>query len=173
MEFLAPFHPQITHAPIVLLIVGLLFEIVGRLTDLDWWRKAAFVLLALGVLGAGAALLSGGPAGDAAEDHGVPGAVVDAHERAADLTFYLGIAALVLRAAAAVSRRARAAAASLALVLWIATAVMVGVTGHRGGKLVFDYGAAVRVKGRFVSAPAKTPAAGGPTAPAPGRPGEN
>ncbi len=172
MEFLSPFHPQITHAPIVLLIVGLLFEIVGGLTDLEWWRKAAFVLLVLGVLGAGAAVLSGGPAGDAAEDHGVPEAAVDAHESAADWTLYLGIAALALRVAAAVSRRARAVTSGLALLLWIAAAVMVGVTGHRGGGLVFYHGAGVRVEGRYVAEPGKTPGGAGARAPAAEKPAE-
>ena len=170
MDFLAPFHPQITHTPIVLLVVGLLFEIIGWLTDLAWWRKAALAMLVLGVLGAGAAVLSGGPAGDAAEEHGVPEAAVDAHERAADLTLYLGIAALVARIAAAASRKGRTALSGLALLLWIAAAVMVGITGYRGGKLVFDYGAAVRVKGQFVSGPGKAADAGGAHAPAAERP---
>jgi len=168
MDLLAPFHSQIIHAPIVLLIMGLLFEIVGRLTDLEWWRKAAFAMLVLGVLGAGVAVLSGGPAGDAAEEHGVPEAAVDAHERAADLTLYLGLAALVARIAASALRRGRAVLSGLALLLWIAAAVAVGVTGHRGGKLVFEHGAAVRVKGQYVSGKGTEPAPA--HAPAPGQP---
>ncbi len=144
MDFLAPFHPQIIHTPIVLLIVGLLFEIAGRVIRQDWLRKAAFVMLALGVVGAVAAVLSGGPAGDAAEHQGVPGSPVDAHEQAAQLTMYLAIAALVARVVAAVLRPGRAIVGTVALVLWLAAAVAVGVAGHRGGGLVFKYGAAVQ-----------------------------
>ena len=67
MDLIAPFHPQIVHTPIVLIILSLLFEVVGRATDSDWWRKAAFAMLVIGVLGACVAVLSGEPAGERAD----------------------------------------------------------------------------------------------------------
>jgi len=165
MDFLAPYHPLIVHAPVVLLILSPLFEVVGRLTDLEWWRKAGLVLLVLGVLGAGAAVLSGGPAGDAAEQRSVPEAAVDAHERLADLTLYLASLALVLYVLARLQIRGRKALTALALVVQLAAAVSVGITGYRGGMLVYAHGAAVRVKGQYVSGPEKTAAPAGVRAP--------
>ena len=162
MDFLAPFHPQIIHTPIVLLIVGLLFEIVGHVTRQEWWRKAAVVMLLLGTLGAGAAVLSGGPAGDAAERAGAPERAVDAHEAAAMLTLWLAIAALVVRTAATALHRGRALASGVALVLWLAAAVSVGVTGYRGGKLVYEHGAGVHL-GPASAAPAGSAKPGEPT----------
>jgi uncharacterized membrane protein len=151
MDFLAAFHPQITHTPIVLIIVSLVFDLLGRALDREWWRKAAFAMLVLGVLGAGTAVLSGLPAGETAEHHGVPEHAVDEHQDVGILTLWLGIATVVARLAATRLKSVRGALAGLALVLHVATAVAVGVAAHRGGALVFAHGAAVRVKGVAVS----------------------
>jgi len=153
MEALARFHPWIIHTPIALITVGFLFELVGRATDLGWWREAAFAMLIVGVLGAGAAVLSGEQAGELAEKQGVPEAPVDEHEEAGKLTLWLGIAAVVLRAVASRTGRARAVVSGLALALFLATAVAVGVAGFRGGHLVYEHGAAVRVNGTPVVQP--------------------
>ena len=144
MGFLAQFHPQIVHMPIALIIVALFFELVGRFVDLEWWRKAAFALLILGVLAARAAVLSGRGAGHEAERQGAPEQAVDRHEDIAMITLWLGIAAVVARAVAGRAGRARTAVAGLGLALHLAAAVTVGVAAHLGGELVFEHG--VRVK---------------------------
>jgi uncharacterized membrane protein len=153
MEFLAQFHPQIVHGPIALIIIAALFEVVGRIVGLDWWRKAAFALLILGVLGAGLAVLSGQEAGKAAEHQGVPEQPVDLHESIAKLTLWLGLAAVVMRAIAGRTGRARPMVAGLALVLHLAAAVTVGLAAHLGGELVFEHGARVKVNGQPVVSP--------------------
>ena len=153
MESLAQFHPQIVHGPIALIIVAALFELVGRAVGLEWWRKAAFALLILGVLGAGLAVLSGDPAGKAAERQGVSEPPVDLHESMAKLTLWLGIAAVMARAIAGRSGPARAAVAGLALILHLAAAVTVGITAHLGGELVYEHGAKVKVNGQPVVTP--------------------
>lgn len=151
MDALAPFHPQIIHTPIVMIIVSLLFELVGRALDRDWWRKAALAMLVIGVLGAGVAVLSGLPAGEFAEHHGVPEHAVDAHEQIAILTLWLGVATLVARLAALGLASVRTALSTLALILHFATAASVGLAAHRGGLLVYRHGAAVKVNGKRVS----------------------
>jgi uncharacterized membrane protein len=157
MEFLAPFHPQIIHAPIALIVVGFLFELIGRALDRAWWRKAAFAMLVVGVMGAALAVLSGLPAGQSAEHHGVSEEAVDAHEEMALLTLWLGIAAVVARVASTRLAGVGGALSVLALLLHLATAVCVGVAAHRGGMLVYEHGAAVRVNGRTVrEAPPET-----------------
>ena len=159
MDFLAPFHPQLVHFPVALILVALLFDVIGRLADLEWWRKAAFALLVFGVLGAGAAVLSGEPAGERAERFSVPEQAVDAHEEAGELALWVGIAALVARIAAAIVRRGRTPVSGLAFLLLFATAALVTVAGFRGGKLVYEHGAAVTVHGQAVSGPEKPAAA--------------
>jgi uncharacterized membrane protein len=155
MEFLARFHPQIVHFPIALILVSVLLELIGRVTDLEWWRKAAFTVLIFGVLGAGAAVLSGNGAGEKAEHAGVAESAVDAHGDAGRIAFYLGLAAVVVRAVAGRTGRARGAVGALGLVLQLLAASAVGMAGYRGGKLVYEHGANVRVNGvPVVTAPA-------------------
>ncbi len=156
-ELLAPFHPQIVHGPIALIVAGALFELVGRALDAEWWRKAAFAMLIVGVLGASAAVISGLGAGAAAEKQGVAEEAVDLHESAALLALWLGIAAVVTRAIAGRTGRAKAAVGGVALVLHLVTAVTVGVAAHYGGHLVYEHGAKVKVNGQ----PVVTPKTGG------------
>jgi uncharacterized membrane protein len=148
--WLAPFHPQIVHAPIVLIVVGLLFELIGRALSLDWWRKAAFAMLIVGVLGAAAAVISGEGTSEVVEKQGVPEQTVDAHGDLAKIALWLGIAAVLARAIAGRAGAARGAIGALALVLHIAAAGTVAVAAHRGGQLVFEHGARVRVNGQPV-----------------------
>jgi len=145
MPPMPPLHPLIVHAPIALIIVSLVFELVGRATDSDWWKNAAFAMLIVGALGAWAAVWTGGPAGDAAERQGVTEHAVDDHEEAGRLTLWFAISAVVGWTGAA-----RPVAGGLALLLHVSAAVAVGVAAYRGGRLVFDHGAAVHVHGRLV-----------------------
>jgi uncharacterized membrane protein len=150
MEFLAPFHPQITHGPIVLVIVAFLFEIIGRLLDRDWWRKAAFAMLVLGVVGAYLAVQSGEAASHGVEKQGVPESTVDAHGDLGKLALWFGLGAVVARAIAGRMGPVRAAVSGLGLALHLAAAVAIGVAAHRGGQLIFEHGAGVRLHGRLL-----------------------
>ena len=150
MEFLAPFHPQITHGPIVLIIVAFLFEIAGRMLDRDWWRKAAFAMLVLGVVSAYLAVQSGEGASEAAEKQGVPEQTVDAHGDLGRLALWFGLGAVVARALAGRMGPVRGAVAGLGLALHLVAAVTVGIAAHRGGQLIFEHGAGVMVHGRLL-----------------------
>jgi uncharacterized membrane protein len=151
MEFLGPFHPQITHGPIVLIIVGLLFEVAGRALDRDWWRKAAFAMLILGVVGAYLAVQSGEGASEVVEKQGVPEHTVDAHGDLGKLALWFGLGAVVARAVAGRLGPVRGAVSALGLALHLAAAVAVGIAAHRGGQLVFEHAANVRLHGALVS----------------------
>ncbi len=160
MPALPPLHPLIVHTPIALIILSFLFELVGRAMDAEWWRKAAFAMLIVGVLGATAAVLTGNQAGDAAEHQGVAEHAVDTHGDAGRMTLWLGLAAVIARASAGRAGAARGAVGALALAAHFAAAVAVGIAGYRGGMLVFEHGAGVHVHGAAVPSdgPAKAEA---------------
>ena len=155
MDFLGPFHPIIVHTPITLIVFSFLFDLVGRLTDSSWWRKAAVTMLVVGVLGGVAAILSGEPASEVAEHkQGIPEERVEAHEDVAKLSVWFGGGALAARAIAAAMPGSRAVVVGLAFLLHLASAVSVGLAGYRGGQLVYTYGAGVRVDGQLIRHPA-------------------
>lgn len=158
-ELLAPFHPRLVHFPIALIVVGAIFELVGRITDLDWWRRSAFAMLVIGVLAAGFALSSGeGAAVQAWERQGVPREPLERHETAGKLTFWVGALAVLLRLLAGRLGALRSFASGGALALHLAAAGLVVLAGFHGGKLVYEHGAGVRVDGELVpSGPVDTP----------------
>lgn len=148
MQFLGPFHPQITHVPIVLIIVSLVFEIVGRLFDRDWLRKAALTMLVLGVAAAWLAVRSGHAAEHLIHKQGVDHEAIDAHEEMANLAWWFGLAAVAAYALAARLAPVRGVLVAIGLLCHLAASVAVGVAAHRGGQLVFEHGAAVSLHGQ-------------------------
>jgi uncharacterized membrane protein len=152
LSFLGPFHPQIVHTPIVMLIFSALFALVGRLTDREWLKRSATVMLVFGYLGAFLAVQSGKPAHRVPEhQQGVPEAAIDTHAMVGTRTMWLsGLALLALFGASRLKGGAASALGGIGLLLQLLAAGAVGYTGYLGGKLVYDHGANVKVDGQLV-----------------------
>ena len=164
MDFLGPFHPQLVHFPIVLIILSLAFDLVGRATDSAWWRKASLAMLVVAVIGGAAAVLSGEPASEVAEKRqGIPEAVVDRHADAGKIAAWLAGGALAARLIENSVGSSRMLVGGLALLLQLCAAGAVAVAGFRGGKLVQERGAGVAVDGKLVRAAEAPPDAGAAT----------
>lgn len=173
MDFLGPFHTQLVHFPIALIIVSLLFDVVGRATDSAWWRKASLALLVFAVIGGAVAVLSGEPASEVAENRqGIPESTVERHEDMGKIAAWLAAGALAARLVENSVGSARVLVGGLALLLQLAAAVTVGIAGHRGGMLVQQHGAGVAINGQLIRAPGAKleggEAAGAAAAPAAG-----
>ena len=150
MIVMPPLHPVIVHVPVVMIVFSFLFELAGRALDSEWWRKAALAMLVIGVLGAAAAVLTGKPAGEAAEKQGVAERAVDDHEDAGRIALWMSLAALAARAVASRAGRARAAVSVLYLAVHLCAAMAVTMASYRGGLLVYHHGAGVKVHGEKV-----------------------
>jgi uncharacterized membrane protein len=152
LDFLGPFHPQIVHTPVALLIFSAFFAILARLFDRDWLKKTAVLLLVFGFLGAFLAEQSGKPAHRVPEHkQGVPEEAIDTHSNSAKwVTWTSGAALLALGVATRVKGGFASVLSGLALVLQIMSAFAVGRTAYLGGKLVYDHGANVKVDGVLV-----------------------
>lgn len=155
MNFLGQFHPQIVHTPVALLVFSAFFAIVGRLFDREWVRKTSVLLLVFGFLGAFAAVQSGQVAHRVPEhDQGVPEDAIDEHAELGRYTMWAAGAAVIAHLAASrLQGGAAGAVSALALLLQLAAAGLVGVAGYRGGQLVYDHGANVRIGGVLVKNP--------------------
>lgn len=144
---LPPLHPMIVHFPIALILLSLLFDVVGRATDVGWWRKAAFAMLIFGVIGAFAAVKTGDLAEHHAEEQGnVPHEAIEAHEAAGIFTWWMGLIAVAARALETRPGVARGAISLVALVAHLMVAGGASVAGYRGGILVYDHGAGVKAQ---------------------------
>ena len=155
MEWLGAYHPQIVHTPVALLVFSAFFALLGLLFDRDWVRKASVLLLVFGLAGAQLAVMSGRIAHRVPEHkQGVPEKEIDEHAEHGQQTVWIALAALVVIVLRTrLTGRAAAIAATLAVLLQIGAAVSVSITGYRGGKLVYDYGANVKLGGQLVKNP--------------------
>lgn len=144
-----PLHPAVVHFPIVLIMLGAALSI-GAV----FWRKGyvpafAAALLALGALGAWAAMQTGESDGGLVESTTAPvESLLEAHENWAKRTVAAAtVAAGIAIGAAALFRFPRAArivAGAAALAAGLASWT-VYETGHRGGALVYRHGAGVNI----------------------------
>lgn len=155
-----PLHPAIVHFPIVLILLGTATAIGAA-----FWRKnhlpiAAGALLALGAIGAWVSVETGESDGGLVENvSSQADSLLNAHEDWAKRT----LAAASVAAVATVfsiglfrfPRVARAVAAAAAITA-IGASYCVYETGHRGGALVYKYGAGVSIAGNQATPTATT-----------------
>jgi uncharacterized membrane protein len=146
-----PLHPVVVHFPIALLLVAALLE-AGCLVFRRalWLDRATTLLTALGGATLGAAYLTGERAAEAASPVvGIAQGVLADHHDLALLALWSAGAAVVLRLLVAWLGRddleiQLGIFRLAALVLILATGVMVVLTAYHGGQLVFDHGVGVR-----------------------------
>ncbi|GAB4317198.1 MAG: hypothetical protein Kow0059_10140 [Candidatus Sumerlaeia bacterium] len=138
IAFFGKFHPVVVHFPIALLIVALVGELAGLFSGREWLHNGARFCMWAGAAGA----LIAAPLGWAAASvAGYPGleSYLTAHRWLGSATAVWALLLLILDVA---SRNSRSAARRRVFVAALLIgAILVGVTGHLGGTLVFgpDY----------------------------------
>ncbi len=151
MEFLAQLHPRIVHFPVAFLTIYVLLEITGVLSKKEFFQKAAYLFLFLGVLTAVAAVITGNQAADIAarwKDKGavIPSGLISEHEESATLTLWYFTGLLVLRTVLILKKKYKGPVQYLLIVLAILGAVFIYRTGGQGGNLVYDHGVGTILK---------------------------
>jgi uncharacterized membrane protein len=121
-------HFIITHFPIVLLIVGFLFDLFALILRKREWNSAGMACLAMGTLGAIASVLTG-PEGE--RNPGLP-----THELFGKLTMLLAILLCVFRLGIMWRKKRDVGSHPIYLAGALAAGILVGITGHLGGKMV-------------------------------------
>lgn len=139
---LAELHPAIVHFPIALLSVSVLLDLASLFSSRLPFRQMGATLLVLGVALAGAAVITGDQAMDAAERAGVKEQIIAPHEQSATATLFIFLALLILRIV--MLKRPWTWLWHAYLVVALVGVVLLFRTGHLGGKLVFEHGIAVK-----------------------------
>jgi uncharacterized membrane protein len=134
-------HPLVVHFPIALLLVGVLLDGLFLLLGRREWADVTFLLVALGVVGAFAAGLTGQMAEHAIEPlSAVTKGALEAHHEFAGLVNFFGTGMLALRMMVRLRPSKRAILGAYLAVALVTCALLV-VTARRGGMLVYDHGA--------------------------------
>jgi uncharacterized membrane protein len=145
---LAPFHPQIVHFVVALLIVGVLLRLVALTGKVRFAGGAATTLIVLGTVAAVLAVQSGHEAHGPVER--VPGAraAVEAHEEWGERTrnVFLGVAALELVGLALRGPRVRRIVQAAAAVIGVVGVGVLYEAADHGGNLVYSYAGGVGLR---------------------------
>lgn len=145
MEFLAGLHPQVIHFPIALLFIYSFLEILNVIFKKDYFSNMAFIILALGIITAVAAVLTGNQAQEVAEIWEGKGALIpfgaiSEHENYATITLWYYIALAFLRVYFVVRKKFVGKIKYLFVLLSLFGAILIYETGKEGGKLVYEHG---------------------------------
>ncbi|KYP81405.1 DUF2231 domain-containing protein [Ferroacidibacillus organovorans] len=138
-------HPMVVHFTIAILYLAVLADLIGFFWKSEFYERAGFIMLGLGVL----ATIAAGFAGVLSEnaDKLTPQAVALIHTHASfgELTGIVFLAAWVVRLMTRYKKSGRVFGPSLILSL-IGLALLTYV-GHLGGALVYDHGVGVNAVG--------------------------
>ena len=137
-------HAMIIHFPIALLMAGFLSEVIALFIKKEFFSQAAFYLLILGALGATAAYLTGGYAGEGIEEGPLKNPM-ELHEEAAAITLWLAIITALFRAVIFYFKYNRFWVKCVGIILFTALVGSVARTGYLGGQLVYSHGAGVQL----------------------------
>ena len=137
LQFLGKLHPIVVHFPIALILAALLAEILA-LTNNRWkptCETSARFMLPLGALGAAPAVLFGWFAADGAGKAGELGLLIYRHRWLGVITLGVALIATLLQYFA--TRYTKPKLTWLYKAALLLAAVLVGITGHLGGLIVY------------------------------------
>jgi uncharacterized membrane protein len=134
-------HALLNDLPVALLVTAVFFDLVAIATKRPLFRQVAFWILIVGVVGAGAAVISGLQA----EEHVAHGEavhrVMESHEKLALIS--LGVFALLALWRIVRENRMGAPERILLLALSVGGVGVLFATGFQGGRLVFEHAAGI------------------------------
>lgn len=144
----AAFHPMLVHFPVALLMVGFLFSTVGLFckqcckcgcsTDSgnpSCIMRAGYWLLVLGALGAVASVLSGMIFTEPMQ--GIMGEKRSVHQLFAIMTMSVSIVSAAIMTYYIYSAKRTRPVLIIGYILYAATMILVAITGHLGGAMVY------------------------------------
>jgi uncharacterized membrane protein len=132
------FHPMVVHFPIAIIIIGFLFDLSSLfLTKVKCLSTMGLYLEVIGMLGAIAAFGTGYYFTSQME--GEAGILKDQHQLFATLTLVAIILATFFRLLLVYQKKEESYLKYAALSLFLLAFIFVIITGHLGGKLVYEH----------------------------------
>ena len=135
VELTEHLHPMVVHFPIALFIMALFFELLSVFTRHEGLHKTALHLFVTAALITPLVVRTGL---DEAARLNLKHPVLNEHREYAEWLMWVSLAALPLLWA--VNRKCQKCFRAVFILVLISTAVLVTLTGHEGGKMVFEYG---------------------------------
>jgi len=139
-ELLQPLHPKLVHFPIALFMTALFFEVMSHAVRKDFFHQCAMSLYVFAALVTPVVVLTGTWAAKAS---GLHHPVLDEHRLYAFWT--MGVSLVSLPILWLLVKKNPKGARMFFVVCLIALAILVTLTGHEGGEMVFEYGVGTKL----------------------------
>jgi uncharacterized membrane protein len=143
MEFLAQYHRVVVHFPIAFLSVYFLFEIAGLIIKKEYIQKTSAILLGVGILFSLLAVLTGNQAYEFYKNNPqIQNAVssINEHEQYATISLFYFTALFFLKVYLIIKKKSSIILILLLIFLGFVGAILIFLTGHYGGELVYKFG---------------------------------
>lgn len=136
-----PLHPLVVHFPIALLLVATIIEIVNLFIKKESFSVAGTILFVLGVLSGLVTFLTGDPAEEFAYDSWGKGIhdTVELHSTMAGTSLILFGIVAAIKLFGKYIKLGKSLMAALVIVLSLAGTTTLSITGHLGGKIVYEH----------------------------------
>lgn len=136
-----PIHPMVVHFPIALLTTSVACDALAFWWKPDKFREASLLMLVIGVMSAGVAVVTGHFAEETVEHSGIPEQALEIHEALGMATFWVFAGLLGLRVAMLLEWMPQKPV--LALLIGVIGVIVLLVASYFGGDLVYNFGAGV------------------------------
>jgi uncharacterized membrane protein len=143
MEFLAQYHRVVVHFPIAFLSVYFLFEIAGLIIKKEYLQKTSAIMLGVGILFSLLAVLTGNQAYEFYKNNPqIQNAVssINEHEQYATISLFYFTALFFLKVYLIIKKKSSIILTLLLIFLGFVGAILIFLTGHYGGELVYKFG---------------------------------
>lgn len=136
-----PLHPLVVHFPIALLLVATVIEIVNLFLKKENVSRMGTVLVVVGVLTGLVTLVTGEPAEEFAFDAWGKGIfdTVELHSLMAGISVSLFAVVAVIKLFGKRMKLSKNLILTLVILLSIAGSTTLAITGHLGGKIVYEH----------------------------------
>jgi len=139
-QFLGDLHPKLVQFPLVLLLAGLIFDVVGLAMRSERMHFAAKLLSSAGTFFLLLAFICGIYAEIWAGRAGIPQEQIEWHELMANIASWGFVVLMAWRLFLAADNRK---SLTIYILIGLGWYCLLIITGYLGGRLVFDYGSAV------------------------------
>lgn len=153
MEFLSELHPKFVHFPIAFFILYFILEASGVVLKKEYLNKSAWLVLLLGIVGALLSVISGNQSFELLKSiskttqANIYSAIAE-HELYATISLWYFSALFFFRTYLMIKKKLNSKNYIILILLGLAGSVIIYLTGHFGGQLVYEFGVGTNMFGK-------------------------
>ncbi len=151
MEILSNLHPKVVHFSVSMFVIYFVFELMGFILRKDYLYKSSYILLILGIVSAILSVLTGNQAYESVISSITKKEIyklIEQHQDYANFTVWYFTALAFIRTYLLIKKKFFRKYQLIFVLLSFIAVIIVLLTAHYGGELVFKYGIGTKLFGK-------------------------